>query len=342
MRLVLHLLAGAIDLYFEADPERPHFAPIVSPTRKFLGDNPDAFYFLAPLRGDRSYRIRGNLGGAVYTSFTFQRGDESGIAGEIFATRSDREFDVAPDGSYELVVGPGATGRNAVALAPDAVSVTTRHYFEREQPVADDPELRIPLTIEPFEDPGPPAPPDDAAFAGRIRRATAFVRQNTLGMPPPDPASLPPWASAVPNRIGKPAVFGRDGGSQWGAVDNAYGMGRFQLGAEQALVVEGRMPACRFANVVLWTRFMQSFEYRHRRVSLNRTQMGVGEDGSYRFVVAPRDPGVPNWIDTEGRESGTLFLRFLLPEGDIPEPSTRVVAIDSLAPDDEGSGDADA
>ena len=71
--------------------------------------------------------------------------------------------------------------------------------------------------------------------------------------------------------------------------------------------------------------------YRHRRVSLNRKQMQLGRDGSFRIVVAHRDPGVPNWIDGAGRTTGTIFMRFLLPEGEIAQPTTRVVAVDSLA-----------
>src|SRR5262249_33718579 len=186
------------DLYFEADPERPRFVPMVSPTRKFLGDNPDARYFLAPLRPDRRYRIRGNVASAVYTSFTFQSGHESGIAGKIFATRNDREFDVARDGSYELLIGPDASGRNAVRLEPGAVSVTTRHYFENEISAQLDPTLVIPISIEPVVDPGPPAPPDDSAMARRIRVAAAFVRPRTPGLPPRYPKQQPPSVSTAP------------------------------------------------------------------------------------------------------------------------------------------------
>src|SRR5262249_50806685 len=157
-------------------------------------------YYLAPLRSDRSYRIRGNVASAVYTSFTFQSGDEGGIAGRIFATRNDREFDVARDGSYELLLGPDASGRNAVRLEPGAVSATTRHSFENEISAQLDPTFSIPLSIEPLVDPAPPPPPDDAAMARRIRLATAFVRQATIAMPPRDPKQQPAWVSTVPNQ----------------------------------------------------------------------------------------------------------------------------------------------
>ena len=61
---------------------------------------------------------------------------------------------------------------------------------------------------------------------------------------------------------------------------------------------------------------MQSFEFRDRRVSLNRKQILPEPDGSYRIVIAHRDPGVPNWLDTEGHTEGTIFWRFLLPESE--------------------------
>jgi hypothetical protein len=332
-RLVLSLLAAATDLYFEADAERPSFVAMVSPTRKFLGDNPDARYYLAPLRADRSYRIRGNVASAVYTSFTFQAGDESGIAGRIFATRNDREFDVARDGSYELRLGPDASGRNAVRLEPGAVSVTTRHYFENEISAQLDPTLAIPLSIEPVVDPGPPAPPDDAAMARRIRLAAAFVRQSTLGIPPRDPKQQPAWVSMQPNQLGTPSAAGKGEGDKtaWGAVDNSYSTGPYALGPDEALVIEGVLPRCTFANVVLWDRWMMSYDYRFRRISLNRRQMQLGPGGRYRIVVAHRDPGVPNWLDTEGRPSGLIFWRFLEPEGTPERPRTKVVPLASLA-----------
>jgi hypothetical protein len=96
-RLLLHLLAASTELYLEGDPERPWFVEMTSPIRKYLGDNPDAHYFFTVLRGDRRFRIRGNLAGAVYTSFTFQSADKTGAAGGITAARNHTEFDVASE-----------------------------------------------------------------------------------------------------------------------------------------------------------------------------------------------------------------------------------------------------
>jgi hypothetical protein len=211
--------------------------------------------------------------------------------------------------------------------------VTTRHYFENEVCAQNDPTLRIPLSIEPLADPGPPAPPSDAESAQRIRLAAAFVRQATLAMPPRDPKQQPAWVSTVPNQLGEPGAAGRGEADKtaWGAVDNSYSMGPYLLKPDEALVIEGRLPRCTFANVVLWNRWMMSYEYRSRQVSLTRRQLRLGKDASYRIVLAARDPGVPNWLDTEGRPFGTIFWRFLQPEGTPQRPRTKVVAIDSLA-----------
>ena len=329
-RFLLHLLWGGLDQYAERDAERPAFTRIVTPARKFLGDNPDAVYFSAPVRADRAYRIRGKIAGAVYTSFTVEGGNADGsYPTRVVSALSDKQMKIAPDGSYEIVVSSGKQPGNWLRLEPDAGTVTTRHYFENETPAAADPAIFVPLSIEPLADPGPPPRPDDAWVAQRARWVANFVRGATLGMPVPDPKKLPPFVSMVPNTLGKPTKWDPKFGG-FGAVDNAYSMGPFLLEPDQALVIEGRMPECRFANVMLWNRYLQTFEYPWRRISRNRKQMRLGPDGAYRIVVAHRDPGVPDWLDTSGRRSGTIYWRFLLPDGDPPTPTTRVVPVAEL------------
>jgi hypothetical protein len=72
------------------------------------------------------------------------------------------------------------------------------------------------------------------------------------------------------------------------------------------------------------------YDYVNRPVSRNRANTTLEPDGSFRMVIAHQDPGIPNWIDTEGRPSGTVFWRFFLPEGDIEAPQTEVVKLDAL------------
>jgi Protein of unknown function (DUF1214) len=333
-RNALHLVSAGIDFYLEGDPDHPEFVKMVSPTRRFGGDNPDAIYHFARLRGDRRYRIRGRKGDEVYLSFTVHGRNEEGRLGltaePVLADVNDRHMQVGPDGRYEVILSPDEQPGNWIRLPPNAASLIVRHYFEGEGRAAADPDTRIELRIERLDEPGPRPPLSDESMAQRIRDVTAFVRGATLDMM--GPRVNPPFVSEVPNELGTPMVFRASGEGVWGAVDIAYAMGPFALGPDEALVMEGRFPECAFANVVLWNRHMQCLEFRDRVVSLNRRQTRLAPDGSYRIVVAHRDPGVPNWLDTEGHASGLVFWRFLLPQGTPERPRCRVVRVSELSP----------
>lgn len=327
-RVLLHWLSAGLDFYTEQSLAHPVFTRIVSPTRKFLGDNPDAVYFTTSVDAGLTYRIRGNTAGAVYTSFTVEDGSHDGsYARRVSAAIHDGEFEVAPDGSYEVVASATPQPRNWLRLEGSG-TITTRHYFEEPTSVAADLTKQIPLSIEALGEHPAPATPSDASVAAAIRRVARYVRGQTLDQPPRDPAKMPSWVSSVPNQFNAPE---KPGDLAFSAVDNAYTMAPYQLGPDEALVIEGRFPKCRMSNVVLWTPTLQSYDYAHRTISRNRKQTTLGADGRFRMVVAHRDPGVPNWLDTEGRPFGMVYWRFLLPEGGIETPRGRVVAMRDVA-----------
>ena len=331
-RYVTQLLSEASELMIEADPERPRFSSIVSPARKFLGDNPDAIYQQAVIRGDRSYRITGRRAEQAYISFTIHGPDpKGGINGPVLADVNDRDFEVGPDGRFELILSPDEHPGNWLRLAPESRFVFVRNYYLRERSAQTDPDIWVRMHIEPLDDPGPAAPLDDATLARRIRDASAFLHSTTEGMRMWDAPSIVPFSSNEPNTVGTPWSFRNAGVDAAGAVDIFYSAGRFDLKPDQALVMEGRIPPCDFANVMLWNVHMQTLEYRYRHPSVNAAQLHTTGDGEYRIVIAARDPGVPNWLDTEGHQRGTIFWRFLLPREDPPTPRCRVVPISEVA-----------
>ena len=148
-RSMAHILQTALAFWLEADPERPVFQRYVTPTRKLLGDNPDSIYYFAPIRDDRSYRVTGNVGAAVFTSFTVERGSHDGHAARgSVASLSDNEMVVEKDGSYEVIISreKPASG-NWLKLSPGASQITTRHYHEARQSIAATPRDRIVLVV---------------------------------------------------------------------------------------------------------------------------------------------------------------------------------------------------
>jgi hypothetical protein len=171
------------------------------------------------------------------------------------------------------------------------------------------------------------APPSDATVAAGLRRVERYVRSRSLEQTRPGEGDQPDFVSREPNAFPPPV---KPGTHALAAADAAYSMAPYVLGPDEALVMTGRWPECRFANVALWNRHLQTYDYAHRTVSLNRAQTKLNDDGSFTMVIAHRDPGVPNWIDTEGRPFGMVFWRFFLPEGPVETPQAQVVNINDL------------
>lgn len=328
IRSVMHTLEGGLFLMFESDPERPFFRPIVSRTRKMLGDNPDAIYYTAPVRADRAYRVHGNTAGSVYLSFTVEVGSqEGGYSTQTAGVLRDTDIDIAADGSFEAFFGGPRRDRGWIALPPGASEIVVRCYFEEPAPAAADPTRIVPLRIEPLDPVGPPPPVSDASVAAGIRRVANFVQGRTLDQPKMGERVQPSWVSTTPNQFHKPE---KPGDLAFSAFDAVYAMAPYFLNDGEALIVRGRWPACRFANVALWNRFLQTYDYAHRPAGRNRANTTLEPDGTFRLVLAADDPGVPNWIDTEGRPFGMMFFRFFLPEEEVETPRCEVVKLADL------------
>jgi hypothetical protein len=328
-RAIMHYLEAGLVLFHESDPSRPDFRRIVTRTRKFLGDNPDAVYFDAAVSPDYSYSIRGNIHGAVYFSLTTEKGTEmGGMHTETVGVLNDTSMKIEADGSFEVVLGGEPRERNWLPLEEGVSRITTRHYFENETPAAADPRCEPRMTIETLDPGPPPAAPNDASIAAGIRRVAEFVRSRTLGLEPmARRKEQPTFVSIVPNAFPEPVTPGDFGLS---AADAHYSMAPYFIGPEEALVMTGRWPSCRCANVVLWNRFMQTFDYANRRIGLNRKQTVLEADGSFRMIIAHEDPGMPNWLDTEGNMLGLVFWRFMLAEGEVETPQAEVVKLADL------------
>jgi hypothetical protein len=333
LRSILHLLSTGMETQFEDDAAHPVFHEIVTPWRKMLGDNPDARYHDARIHPTGTYRVRGITGGAVYVSFTVEAGGvDGGMPERTAGVLNDGEFEVAADGSFELTIGGAPQPRAWLALPDDATRITVRHYWEQQDIPAAPPTPSLALAIELIDGdvPARPTLPTDEAVAASIRRMATFVRSRTLeSIPAPGTGSPPPFVSRVPNEFAPPVP---PGDHALAAADAAYSMAPYVLGPDEALVMRVRWPDCRYGGVALWNRQLQTFDYLRGRVGLNRTQAVPNDDGTATIVIAHRDPGVPNWLTTEGRGFGLVFWRFLLAAGPIEPIASEVVPVGSLSP----------
>ena len=330
--MLLHLVKAAIDVWVDNDASRPRFAPLASAVLKWGGEGADNPSHCAPLDPTRRYVIRGRIKDEVYVSFTVYTGKAEGDWNDgVVSAMNHTEFEIAPDGSFEIPIATEPTP-GALHMAPGKPNcVISRHYWEGQTCGMADPKNRVEQAIECLDAPGYPRPLGPERLAEKLAAAQHFIRGQTLDRPvAPDPSKQPEWFSLVPNQLPRPMKWIPSEGGGAGAIDNAYCAGLVVLAPEEALVVEGRWPECVYANVMFWNRFQQAPDYRYRPASLNRKQMKSDAEGRFRFVVAHEDPGVPNWIDTEGHAAGTLYWRFLLPEGEIEQPRCEVVSLSEL------------
>ena len=224
-----------------------------------------------------------------------------------------------------------------------ALQLVTRHYYEREMSVCADPTMEGTVNISiSLADPttglvleSPQAPIDgDLDMSRKLRAVKMFVKKHSTELEQ-DPTTAPKWFSFKLNVFGNPAIFRDENTGGVGAVDIAYSAAPFKLAEDEALVITGTMPDCAFANVVLWNRYLQTFDYIDRQTSLNRKQMRTinANDNDYTIVLSHVNPGKPHlydWLDTMGRNGGTVFWRFLLPKGDVARPEAKVVKISEL------------
>ncbi len=86
---------------------------------------------------------------------------------------------------------------------------------------------------------------------------------------------------------------------------------------------------------------MASLDYANAVSSRNDHQAHRSSDGSITYVVAHRDPGIRNWLDTTGLPRGSMVHRFTYPEEPAGENRPTIegtkVRFDALAqhlPDD--------
>ena len=357
-RALMHYLQWGLVGLFERDPAAPRFRRIVDPDRKLLGDNPDAIYFDAPVSTGHTYRVTGETKGAAYVSITVESGAAWGsMDNQVVGVLNDTSFDIDAEGRFEILLGGEPQDRNWLALPSESGSISTRHYFEDATHAAADPArvpamrievvpgggdhdgdathaaadpARVPaMRIEVIGDsPTPPPRPSDASVAAGIRRVAGLVRELTVDRPPTGQSQPRSWISRVPNEFPPP---GKPGDLGLAAFDAAYAMAPFLIGPDEALLIRARWPQCRYANVCLWNRHLQSLDYASRPISLNRAQTTADADGRFTAVIAHTDPGVPNWLDTEGRPFGIVYWRFMLPEGDIETPQAELVPLADLA-----------
>jgi hypothetical protein len=300
-----------------ADPASPSFHRYEEPWAQWGGPNPDNVYTRAAIAPHATYRVTGNVTGVRAAIFSLVDGDmhldRYGVFGEI--TLSDLR--VEPDGTLQLWISPDHHDGNWIESHPEARLFLVRQYqcdWELDRVAS--------LTIERSDTRGvPQARANVVDVAAALERAATWVER-----------SIEFWCAYVERaRASLPRnAVGPPGTPKGGAPNIAYGGGWWELDDGQALVVTTDCPDADYWGWTVHHRFrLDSGDFASRQTSLNLAQTFVDADGKMRIVVAARDPGAPNWIDTEGAPEGMLMYRSVGTRSR-PVPDALVVPVDEV------------
>jgi hypothetical protein len=160
------------------------------------------------------------------------------------------------------------------------------------------------LEIEPLAvAPLPPRPSDESLAEQLTGMAWTIAKLMTLHR------TIKPELLSQPNELvtAEAAALG----SADTTPDNLYMIGSFRLAEDEALVIEFRPPATRYWSVTLENIWHECIDPRRRRSSLTNVGAVPQPGGSVRVVIAERDPGALNWLDTGARRRGFVVLRWL-------------------------------
>ncbi len=308
-------------------------------------------------------RVPGKPAAPQYLIFEVATGPMSGDSGDLreltpgfrtgFGTIDSSSLRLEDDGSFELRLGPepppGYEGnfirtkkppsrRNPDGGDRHAEYVSGRQLFydwENEEPIH--------LTIECLDTAGgQPVALTPGKAAANLRRMGGIVRGQmrfwlefydvVLNCNQTHEHDGRPYFMPV-NAYNEPNAASSDTGG--GMSTNIYAGGIYDLAEDDALYVEATFTGDPvYTSMHLGTLWGESPDYANHQSSLNRHQMYMGADRVQRWVVAHRDPGVQNWIDTTGVPRGFLSHRWAYAElpakEDWPRISARKLRFDEI------------
>ncbi|MGE2734550.1 DUF1214 domain-containing protein [Mycolicibacterium vaccae] len=344
------------------NPMRPTVVAQVAPPHSWDGtpvqgsrilyDNPDTVYRFMGVNKTSTYVITGRITGAPAADLTFSV--LTGLSGVTADVLTARDLHVGDDGTFTITVSgkSAAPGQvNHLQLTNDTTLIAVRDTLSQW-----DTQLPMQLAIERLTGPPNSLFSQLGGFAipliGPTVTASPFLTALVSLIPPlpVQPTLLRGTVTAAVMALGLSMearyikVATRDPQTGELKTPNEFrdptrnaeflatqlqSAGYFSLTDRQALVVTVDPGNARYFTVPVTDLWTITGNYWDQQTSLNSAQAERNSDGTYTFVVSPRDPGVHNWVSTGGLNQGTISIRFqdLDPESDVL-PTVRVEVVD--------------
>lgn len=318
-------IAATVQLARARSRTHPGFVTSTGPSTKMGLDNPDTLYLHADIEPTATYRVWGRRGSTTDLSFQVLRGDytPSKVPGGDDAF-DDRRIPIGDDGTFEIMFGPDQAAASERAdyfgLGDGASMLAVREVY------SDWSQRRGEIAIERVDTVGT-APPDLDLERVRRRYATAgkmlLARLNTW-------FNFPTWfyLDEPVNTFTPPRLTPGGLSTQYSSV------GHFRLSPDETMIITVPKSAAPYQGFQLGSMWYISLDYVNHQTSLNSSQAQVDADGMIRMVVAHRNPGVANWIETTGHETGIMQFRWQRTDVPIPPeqgPTAQIIDAGDVA-----------
>jgi len=322
-RLALAALTSSALGALSAGGDHPFFLPQLN-ILTFAGQpNPDTIYRFTPITPGGSYRLRGE-GGKLRIAMLSQMAPRAKVDGV------ERPQPVRAYNDFNTLTRD-AQGRFDVLLSP-----TKPEGYEGDwwalQPTSNRLQVRF-VRSDWRTEREPTVSIERVDVAANCPRPSAAVMQERLRKIGTDVSAQAPMFVDKVERLrrecGDNKLQAFDVSPMGGLPTQFYYEGPFELRADEALILEAKAPQCLYRSVMVTNGTYDTIDWYNNHSCLNDSQATVDADGVLRIVVAPQDPGVPNWLDTAGHLRGLVQGRWL--EADAhPIPTTKVVRLSEV------------
>ncbi len=309
-RYLLLMTAYAVDAaLLNSDPLEPMFS---QPYRPHLLDwgaaSPDSVYRRAMVREDRAYRVHGRIGNARYLSMDFRQSSPA-------RTITGDELPTDPDGNFEIFLGGPEREGCWWSMPPGATGILVREFFDDWLAAG-----KSRLRIECLDGTIAPRPEHHAnRVAAEFDMIGDWILEGAIRF----------WTKESHRLAENPNAFGSDLSRSGTKLPDVYS-GWWDLGPDDALLIEMPDPGADFWGLQLASSLWHTLDYANRLTTINQRQAHRDADGEYRMVVSPGDPGLFNWLDTTGLQRGVLILR-LAGAAEPSAPRTSVLKMSEIA-----------
>ena len=320
-RYLTRLTRAGLEAFIEyADPAFPILRRMVHETVKMGADNPDNYYQNAKISGEFTYKITGKRGSVHYLGFFTQKGEygkAGGMAPSGFLESMDME--IKPNGTFEILMSTEKPpSGNWLPMEKESTLLIVRQTFlDREKETLAD------IKIEKIGSDAQPAPVTPKLIDEGLNSAALLVAGASM--------LFSKWAKDFQKHSNELPLFDPEvSNAAGGVVSIKYYHSHWKLAPDEALVIDANPPEdCDHWNFQLNNYWMESLDYRYYPVHVNKHTAHYREDGSVRIIVAHKDPGLGNWINTVGHQEGTMCFRWSNSQIN-PQPQTKIVKFEDL------------